>query len=239
MDVDNGGSDDLQSGRSQDMRRQIREQTAQMEKLIASVEELKESSSSLRSSPEPTSSESVDNYAPDLSTLSGVNFVKRRQVQTDQAPQSLGVPTELATVNNQRFREVRDPDSSDALGRPVPVDEVYLNASRSAMTSSSSCSATGNMPSLLPTSDFQVTGDYQDAVVCSPSGESESTTAQVLVPFPGQGPSSLGSSSSSSLPSVLSRMDGSNPHRALTAVISGLALSQASSAAPSTIKQAM
>ena len=34
-------------------------------------------------------------------------------------------------------------------------------------------------------------------------------------------------------------MDGSNPHRALTAVVSGLALSQASSAAPSTIKQAM
>ena len=140
------------------MKRQIREQTAQMEKLIASVEEPKESSSSLRSSPEPTSSESVDNYVPDLSTLSGVNFVKRRQVQTDQVPHSLGVPTELATVNNQRFREVRDPDSSDASGRPVPVDEVYLNASRSAMTSSSSCSATGNMPSRLPTSDFQVTG---------------------------------------------------------------------------------
>ena len=222
------------------VKRQIREQTAQMEKLIASVEEPKESSSSLRSSPEPTSSESVDNYAPDLSTLSGVNFVKRRQVQTDQVPHSLGVPTELATVNNQRFREVRDPDSSDASGRPVPVDEVYLNASRSAMTSSSSCSATGNMPSRLPTSDFQVTGDYQDAVVCSPSGESESTTAQVLMPFPGQGPSSLGSSSSSSLPSsVASHMDGSNPHRALTAVVSGLALLQASSAAPSTIKQAL
>ena len=240
MDVDNSGSDDLQTGRPQDMKRQIREQTAQMEKLIASVEEPKESSSSLRSSPEPTSSESVDNYVPDLSTLSGVNFVKRRQVQTDQVPHSLGVPTELATVNNQRFREVRDPDSSDASGRPVPVDEVYLNASRSAMTSSSSCSATGNMPSRLPTSDFQVTGDYQDAVVCSPSGESESTTAQVLMPFPGQGPSSLGSSSSSSLPSsVASHMDGSNPHRALTAVVSGLALSQASSAAPSTIKQAL
>ena len=65
MDVDNGGSDDLQTGRPQDMKRQIREQTAQMEKLIASVEEPKESSSSLRSSPEPTSSESVDNYVPE------------------------------------------------------------------------------------------------------------------------------------------------------------------------------
>ena len=95
------------------------------------------------------------------------------------------------------------------------------------------------MPSGLPTSDLQITSDYQDAVVCSPSGESESTTAQVLVPFPGQGSSSLGSSSSSSPTSVASRMNSSNPYRALTAVVSGLALSQASPAAPSTIKQAM
>ncbi len=89
MDVDNSGSDDLQSGRPQDMKRQIQEQTAQMEKLTASVEELKESSSSLRSSPEPTSSESVDNYVPDLSTLSGVNFVKRRQAFVIPGPSFL------------------------------------------------------------------------------------------------------------------------------------------------------
>ena len=66
MDVDNSESDDLQSGRPQDMQKQIREQTAQMEKLITLVEELEESSSSLCSSPEATSSESVGNYAPDL-----------------------------------------------------------------------------------------------------------------------------------------------------------------------------
>ena len=219
---------EIENIRSVDSRpEQLQEQNSQKGKLMASVEEPKESSSSLRSSPEPTSSESVDNYVPDLSTLSGVNFVKRRQVQTDQVPHPLGVPTELATVNNQRFREVRDPTSSDASGRPVPVDEVYLNASRSAMTSSSSRPATGNIPSRLPTSDFQVTGDYQDAIVCSPSGESESTTAQVPVPFPGQGPSSLDSSASSMSSSVASSMNGSSPHRALTAVVSGLALSQA------------
>ena len=96
-----------------------------MEKLASLFEELKENSSSLRSSPETTSSEHVDSSAPDLSTLSGVNFVKRRQVQTDQVPQSLGVPTEIATLDNDRFREVRDPESSDGSGRPVPVDEVY------------------------------------------------------------------------------------------------------------------
>ena len=126
-------------------------------------------------------------------------------------------PTELATVDNQRFSALRNSDSGDR--RPVPVDEVYFNACRSAVTSFSSCPATGNMPSSLPISDLLITNNFQDAVLCNPSGESESTTAQVLMPFPGQGPSSLGSSSSSSLPSsVASRMDGSNPHRALTAV---------------------
>ena len=109
------------------------------------------------------------------------------------------------------------------------------------MTSSSSSSGsnTDNMPSRLPTPDFQITSDYQDAAACNPSGESESTTAEVLVPFPGQGPSPLVSSSSSLSSSVAPRMNGSNPHRAFTAVVSSLALSQASSAAPSTIKQAL
>ena len=202
-----------------------------MEKLASLFEELKENSSSLRSSPEATSSEHFDSSAPDLSTLSGVNFVKRRQVQTDQVPQSLGVPTVMAMLDNQRFREVRDSESSDGSGRPVPVNEVYLNLSRSTATSSSSRSATGNMPSRLPISDFQITSDYQDAVVCNLSGKSESTTAQVLVPFPGQGPSPLVSSASSPSSSVASRMDGSNPHRALTAVVSSLALSGPDAAA--------
>ena len=129
MEVDTHENDDLQSEQLQDLRRQIREQTAQMEKLASLFEELKENSSSLRSSPEVTSSEHVDSSAPDLSTLSGVNFVKRRQVQTDQVPQSLGVPTEIATLDNQKFREVRDPESSDESGRPVHVDEVHLNLS--------------------------------------------------------------------------------------------------------------
>ena len=224
-------NDDLQSEQLQDLRRQIREQTAQMEKLASSFEELKENSSSLRSSPDTTSSERVDSSAPDLTTLSGVNFVKRRQVQTDQVPQSLGVPTVMAMLDNQRFREVRDSESSDGSGRPVPVNEVYLNLSRSTATSSSSRSATGNMPSRLPISDFQITSDYQDAAVCNLSGKSESTTAQVLVPFPGQGPSPLVSSASSPSSSVASRMDGSNPHRALTAVVSSLALSGPDAAA--------
>ena len=175
MEVDTHENDDLQSEQLQDLRRQIREQSAQMEKLASLFEELKENSSSLRSSPETTSSEHVDSSAPDLSTLSGVNFVKRRQVQTDQVPQSLGVPTEIATLDNQRFREVRDPESSHGSGRPVPVEEVYLNASRSTMSPSSSRPTTSNMPSRLPTSDFQITSGYQDAVVCNPFGESEST----------------------------------------------------------------
>ena len=55
-----------------------------------------------------------------------------------------------------------------------------------------------------------------------PSGKSESTTARVLVPFPGQRSGSLVSSSSSSLSSIAPRKNGSNPHRALTAVVSGL-----------------
>ena len=142
---------------------------------MASVKELKESNSSLCSSPGVTRSERADNSAPDLSTLSGVNFVKRRQVQTDKMPHSTSIPTELATVDNQRFREVRDPESSDGSGRPVPVDEVYLNASRSTMSPSSSRPTTSNMPSHLPISDFQITSGYQDAVVCNPFGESEST----------------------------------------------------------------
>ena len=72
---------------------QLQEHTAQMEKLASLFEELKENSSNLRSSPEATSSEHFDSSAPDLSTLSGVNFVKRHQVQTDQVPQLLGDST--------------------------------------------------------------------------------------------------------------------------------------------------
>ena len=223
MEVDNTRSIVSQS-------EQLEELTAQIEKLASLFEELKENSSSLRSSPETISSEHVDSSAADLSTLSGINFVKRCQVQTGQVPRSLDVPTELVTVDSQRFREVRDPESSDESGRPVHIDEVHLNLSRSTATSSLSRPTTGNMPSQLPTSDFQITSDYQDAVVSNPSGESESTTAQVLVPFPGQGPSPVVSSSSSSS-SVASRMNGSNLHRALTAVISGLALSGPGAAA--------
>ena len=234
MEFDNTGSIVSQSEQRQ-------KRTAQKRRLKASVKEPKESSSRIRTSPDVSKSERVDDSSPDLNTQSGITVVKRRQVQTDKMSHSTSIPTELATLDNDRFRKVRDPGSSDGSGKAVPVDEVYTSAYRSTATSCSSSSGfnTGNMPSRLPISDFQITSNYQDAVVCNPSGKSESTTARVLVPFPGQRSGSLVSSSSSSLSSIAPRKNGSNPHRALTAVVSGLALSHASSAAPSTIKQAL
>ena len=90
MEVDNTGSIVSQS-------EQCQKRTAQKRRLRALVKELKESSSRIRTSPDVSRSERVDDSSPDLNTLSGVNVVKRRQVQTDKMPHSTSIPIELAT----------------------------------------------------------------------------------------------------------------------------------------------
>ena len=154
-------------------------------------------------------------------------FVKRRQVNSPLFSGRISVPTEISTIGGQHSCDSSENNPHTGVDDYVPVDQYLLHKVREQLKPRlDTNSGPAQFPQRIPIVDFLSPSDNAVAVI--PSGNSETATAQVLVP-------QLGFSNQTS--GTLTTLP--HTHAAQTAVISGLSLSRSTMTVPSTIKQAL
>ena len=159
--------------------------------------------------------------------VSAAKFVKRRQVNSPLFSERISVPTEISTIGGQHSCDSSENNPHTGVDDYVPVDQYLLHKVREQLKPRlDTNSGPAQFPQRIPIADFLSPSDNAVAVI--PSGNSETATAQVLVP-------QLGFSNQTS--GTLTTLP--HTHAALTAVISGLSLSRSTMTVPSTIKQAL